>query len=453
MTMATLHDIGVATQIGTYSDGVEVPQGRDQSAGMSSVLAPPHVAVQVGEFRQGWPVILACFCTATFAWGFGFYGQSVYLAEFQHARGWPASLIASGTTVYYLAGAFMLTFVHRALAWAGPRMLLAGGAVILGAGAIGLSQAEVPWQLFVCSLVMAVGWACTTTTAIATTLAHWFDRRRGLAISLALNGASAGGFTIAPLLVRFGHAMGLAQAVPSLVLAALAVLLPIILVSVGRPPPEPSLTASLDRTGRVHAEGDKLPLLTSQSQVLRSPHFWAVSLPFALALAAQVGFIVHQVAFLLPRLGNHGAGIAIAGTAMAAMTGRLALGAVIDRLDQRLVSAASFTSQAAGLALMLALPETPAALYVGSMVVGLSVGNVITLPTLIIQREFAAPSFGLVIGLSSMVGQATLAFGPTLLGLARDLTGGYDAALILCIALQLTGAVILLATSGGANRA
>jgi cyanate permease len=41
-------------------------------------------------------------------------------------------------------------------------------------------------------------------------------------------------------------------------------------------------------------------------------------------------------------------------------------------------------------------------------------------------------------------GQATLAFGPTLLGLAHDLTGGYDAALILCIALQLSGAVVLL---------
>ena len=44
-----------------------------------------------------------------------------------------------------------------------------------------------------------------------------------------------------------------------------------------------------------------------------------------------------------------------------------------------------------------------------------------------------------------MVGQATLAFGPTLLGLAHDLGGGYGAALLLCIALQLTGAVILLA--------
>jgi cyanate permease len=76
---------------------------------------------------------------------------------------------------------------------------------------------------------------------------------------------------------------------------------------------------------------------------------------------------------------------------------------------------------------------------------GLSVGNVITLPTLIIQREFAARSFGLVIGLSSMVGQAALAFGPTLLGLAHNLTGGYGTALILCIVLQLTGAIILLA--------
>ena len=34
-----------------------------------------------GEFRRGWPVVLACFCTAMFAWGFGFYGQSVYFAD------------------------------------------------------------------------------------------------------------------------------------------------------------------------------------------------------------------------------------------------------------------------------------------------------------------------------------------------------------------------------------
>ena len=49
---------------------------------------------------------------------------------------------------------------------------------------------------------MALGWAFTTVTAIATTLSYWFERRRGFALTLALNGASAGGFTIAPLLAR-----------------------------------------------------------------------------------------------------------------------------------------------------------------------------------------------------------------------------------------------------------
>jgi MFS family permease len=411
---------------------------------MSSTTASSRVAAEPSEFREGWPVVLACFCAATFAWGFGFYGQSVYLAELQQTHGWSASLIASATTVYYLAGAFLLTLVHRVIAFIGPRAMLAAGAVILGAGVIGLSRAQVPWQLFGCSMVMAAGWACTTTTAIATTLAHWFDRRRGMAISLALNGASTGGFVIAPLLVRFGHGMGLEKAVPILVLAALAVLLPVVLAGVGRPPVDgPHANALIHKDG-AHADAAGLPLLTSQSQVLGNLHFWLVSVPFALALAAQVGFIVHQVAYLLPRLGSHGAGMAIASTAIAATAGRLALAGVIDRVNQRLASAASFASQAAGLALMLALPDSPAALYAGSIVFGLSVGNVITLPSLIIQREFAARSFGLVVGLNSMVGQATLAFGPALLGLAHDLTGSYAAALIVCIVLQLAGSIMLL---------
>jgi MFS family permease len=412
---------------------------------MSTTTVSRRPAAETGEFRQGWPVVLACFCAATFAWGFGFYGQSVYLAILQQTHGWPASLISSATTFYYLAGAFLLTFVHRGIAFAGPRVLLAAGATTLGAGVIGLSWAQAPWQLYACSLVMAAGWACTTTTAIATTLAHWFDRKRGLAISLALNGASAGGFVVAPLLVRLGHSMGLQQAVPLLVLVGLAVLLPIVLAGVGRPPAAGSVVRMPAGAGGSRASADDLPFLKTQSQVLRNLHFWLVSLPFALALAAQVGFIVHQVAFLLPHLGNQGAGVAIAATAIAAAAGRLCLAGVIDRVDQRLASAASFASQAAALVLMLALPDSPTALYVGSVVFGLSVGNVITLPSLIIQREFAAQSFGLVIGLNSMVGQAMLAFGPILLGLARDITGGYAAALVLCIVLELAGSIMLLA--------
>ena len=36
---------------------------------------------------DGWRIVVVCFLLATFGWGLGFYGQSVYVAELQRARG------------------------------------------------------------------------------------------------------------------------------------------------------------------------------------------------------------------------------------------------------------------------------------------------------------------------------------------------------------------------------
>jgi len=407
---------------------------------MSSTSTTLHGA-RPGELRRGWPVIVACFCVAVFAWGFGFYGQAVYLAELQRLHGWPASLMTSATTGYYLLGGALLAVVHRAIERLGSRAVLASAVVVLGAGAIGMSRVTAPWQLYACAFVMACGWAGATSVAIATTLAQWFDQRRGLAISLALNGASAGGFIVAPQLVRFSHTMGLANAVTLLVVVSLAIVLPVVMVGVR------ARRNPLARFCPTERRDDR-PAFGKTSELLRDRGFWSVSLPFGLALVAQVGFIVHQVAFLLPQLGTGRTSAVVAATSFAAMAGRIALGVVVDRLNQRFTSAASFTSQAAGLGMMLVLPDTPAVLAIGCVVFGLSVGNVITLPALIIQREFAARSFGMVMGLSSTVGYAALAFGPVLLGVARDATGGYGAALAICIALQLMAAVLVVFRRG-----
>lgn len=430
--MHTRHDIGVARQIASDSD----------AAGIASSERWPVSTGTPNEFLRGWPVVVACFCAAVFAWGFGFYGQAVYLAELQRLHGWSAGLISGATTCFYLAGACLMTQTHRAIQRLGPRAVLAGGTLILGAGAVAASQVTAPWQLYACMVPMAAGWASTTTVTIATTVSLWFDRRRGLAISLTLNGASAAGFTIAPLLVALSHSIGFTVAVPAVALAGLAVVVPVVLVAVRHSPPMP---------GQGSRPGfptllDARPEIATQAQALRDAGFWSISAPFALAIAAQVGFIVHQIAFLLPKLGPDDTGLAIGCAAFAAMAGRLILGAVVDRLNQRLASAASFISQAAGLGLLLVLPDRPVALYVGCVVFGFSVGNVITLPALLIQREFSARSFALVIGQSTAVGQFALALAPCLFGMLRDATGSYAAVLAVCIALQVSATVLVVAT-------
>lgn len=392
------------------------------------------------EFRRGWPVALACFCVAVFAWGFGFYGQSVFLAELHRTHGWPTSTIGAATTVFYFGGALLIPFIHQTLDRTGPRFLLIGGVLLMGLGAAGFSNAAEPWQLFAAGLVMAAGWAASSGPAIATILALWFDRRRGFAISLALNGASASGFTIAPLLVQLSHTIGLRRAVVEVVLVGWIVVIPIILWC-ARPRATASSsvgTATSARRGPEH----------SRWETLRDWHFWSIALPFALAIAAQVGFIVHMVALLLPLLGVAGTSIAVTSSSLAAMVGRLALGTVIDRLPRRGTTAICFTSQAFGLGLLLVFPHSAAAIYAGIAVFGLSVGNVITLPAVIVHAEFNAASFGLIIGLSGAISQFALAFGPGVFGLLHDATGDYNAVLLVCIALQILASGLVLYRRG-----
>lgn len=380
------------------------------------------------EFRHGWPVVLACFWVAVFSWGFGFYGQSVYLAALTRSHGWPAALISGATTAFYLLGALLMPSIQRVLQRIGPRAMLMSSVVLMGVGACGFSAAQAPWHMFAAAIVMAVGWAGASGPAIATTLALWFDRRRALAISLALNGASASGFTIAPLLVRLSPSLGLSTAVRDTVLASLALLLPLIAVCVR----QPRIIRHADATA------------ASRRHWLSERRFWSLALPFALAIAAQVGLIIHMVALLLPGLGAGGTSLAVSLASGAAMAGRLGLGVIVDRLPQRPISALCFASQACGVALLLALPDQPAALYAGVVLFGLSVGNVITLPAILAHREFPAAAFGLVVGLSGAIGQFTLALAPGLFGLLHDAAGGYAPVLVACIALQLLAAGLVL---------
>ena len=76
--------------------------------------ASNHVTIDETSIRyDGWRIVVVCFLLATFGWGLGFYGQSVYVAELHRLRGWPASLISSGTTFFYLFGAALVAFVSE----------------------------------------------------------------------------------------------------------------------------------------------------------------------------------------------------------------------------------------------------------------------------------------------------------------------------------------------------
>lgn len=158
---------------------------------------------------------------------------------------------------------------------------------------------------------------------------------------------------------------------------------------------------------------------------------------------AQVGFLTHQVAFLKPALGVVGAGWAVSLTTAAAVAGRLVVSTFVDRVNRRLIAAGNFVLQILALALLLSA-QSPVALYVGCALFGLGVGNMTSLPSLIVQVEFPKAAFGRVVSAAVAVNQFTYSFGPSLLGGLHDWTGDYRLALLACIALLLAATAIVL---------
>ena len=384
----------------------------------------------------GWRIVAVCFWVATFGWGLGFYGQSVYLAELHGLHGWPASLISSATTFFYLLGAVIVAFVSEAVRAFGPRNCLLGGVAAMAAAAALIGQVTAPWQLYAVNALLAFGWAGTSLGIITNTLGLWFDRKRGMAISLALNGASFGGIVGVPLLVAAIGRFGFPAAMISAAIAMLALIIPVILVFVGPPPARDGIAAKV-------AAAEAPSASRVRAQAFRDVAFLTVSIAFALVLFAQVGFIVHLIAFLDPVIGRQQAATAVALLTAMAVVGRVLFSTVIDRLNQRLASAISFASQAVALAIIINSRNEMLVLAACALF-GFSVGNLITLPSLIVQREFDQRSFGVLISLVTAINQVTYAFGPGVIGLLRDVSGGYALPFYGCIGLELIAAALIM---------
>ncbi|MDN4988416.1 MFS transporter [Bradyrhizobium arachidis] len=382
---------------------------------------------------RGWRVVLACFLMAFFMFGFGLYGQGVYLAELQRAHGWPGTMVSAASTFSFLLTSVLVIFTDDLLARIGLRALILCGLTALGASTALLGLMQAPWQLYLAYALMSVGWTGMGSVVIATVLNSWFERRRGLALSLAFNGATCGGIILVPVLLALSSSIGFRSAMLAATIVMGVLVLPVVLVFTGW---------RVDATSNSPAPGGKAAR-HSRKKLLASASFWTMVLPIAIALLAQMGFIIHQVTFLEPLIGRASAGLAVTIMAAMAVVGRLTLGLFVDRLDPRLACAASMTSQAAAL-LVLLQSQSPTVLLICCAVYGFSIGNMITFPPLIIQREIGSTAFAAAMGLGTSISGIVSAFGPGIVGLVRSVSGDYTMAFAMCVVLDVVAAGIVL---------
>jgi len=387
---------------------------------------------------HGWWVVFCCFVIALYGWGLGFYGLSLYLVALHKIHGWSPATISAAITFYYIVGAFLVMQVGDTIQKRGARIVVLVGVGLMGLGVLGFTVARQPWHLYLAFLLMIPGWVAMGGGSINTIIAEWFDRRRGLAASLALNGASFGGLLFAPAFAWGIDTLGFAKACYVAVAVVLATLWPLAAFAL-RPRRAGEHDAGDDDAVRAEPIGEPM----SRRALLATPRYLTMVGAFSIGLLAQISFIAHQAAFLEPTLGLQGAGWALSVTALSAVVGRLAVGTVIDHVDRRLATSANIAVQVVSMVVLLST-SSAAGLYLGCILFGLGVGNLITLPGLIVQQEFPRRDFARAVSLNVAVTQLVAALGPYLLGVLHDLSGNYRTSLMACLVLQVAAALLIL---------
>jgi MFS family permease len=415
-----------------------------------SFLARTKTAVTIRTLREsqavrvrvfyGWWVVVACLVVALVGNALGLFGVGVYVHAIIAAKGWSTSSVSGAATLFYMISALLLIPVGSMIGRFGPRSVIALGAIAISGGVAIVGRVSELWQVYVGFLVMGLGWACLSTTSIATTLAPWFEKHQGRAVSIASLGASVGGMIGAPALLLGIDRIGIQATTTVAGLAALAILLPLAQFVLRRRPQDMGLFPDGDPPHDIASTNDTPRW--SRVEALRTAALGSVVVTFGIGMMVQIGFLTHQVALTAPSLGASGASATVSATAITALLGRLLLARFADQINERITAAVVLLLAAIALSTLALFPE-PAVMVGASAVFGLTVGNVTTISPIIVRREFGAASFGAVFAAASCAIQLATALGPSFYGVLHDAFDSYRPPLLIAGALDVLAAVII----------
>jgi MFS family permease len=370
------------------------------------VSTPPHTLEQRAGFRhhplsRAWAIVGALSVTETVSWGILYYAFAVFLLPMQRELGFSTPELTGAFSLALLISGVAGIAVGRYLDGRSPRALMTAGSI---AGVLlVLAWSRVEGLVAFYALWAGIGLVMATLLyePAFVVLAKWFPaagQRRQALTALTLVAALAS-FIFLPLSQALIDAHGWRDALVILALILAAVTVPLHGL-VLRPAPEPPPQTS-----------HEAPTVTA-SAAFRSAPFWLLSAAFFLATFTGIAMTVHAVPYLVERgYGAAFAAFAVGLVGVSQIPGRVLFAALRGRLPAAWATAGVFALIAAGIALLVSVHGTAAAI---AALVLLGMGNgmsTLSRATLIADR-YGAGAYGSIGGVAAFFTTGARAAGP-----------------------------------------
>jgi MFS family permease len=151
----------------------------------------------------GWYVLAASFFLLFFQSGARF-SFGIMFKPMIAELGWNRASISSVFFLHMVFFALALSVAGKLYDRYGPRWVIFVSTVLLAGGYMCTALVRSLWQFYLFyGILTAVGTGGASVPLIASLMSKWFEKRRGLAISLALSGTCLGQFLLVPIFNRF----------------------------------------------------------------------------------------------------------------------------------------------------------------------------------------------------------------------------------------------------------
>lgn len=407
-----------------------------------------HNNSEGGRF-YGWYIVGALF----FAMFLGFgtrQGFGIFVETWEIEWGVSVGAISAAASVGWLINGLSQPFFGRIIDRIGGRPVVIVSMTVMGIAFIAMAFVSNVWMLAVI-YGFVISWASggISPSMSGVFIVRWFRRKRGIAMSVLVSGASLGGLILVPFLTYLFLATNWQIAWVAAGVITLGLGVPLLWGIVRSDPSDMGLKPDGDQepdnapTSANEHDGQTGPLETTRWQdSFRSAPMWQLAISYWVCGITTASISVHFVRWA----SSEGITPGTAALAFGLLSGLNALnvilvGAISDHMQRKLLLSAVYLMRAVAFLTLVLLPGN-AALWTFAILGGGSWLASVSLTTSLTADVYGVRNVGMLGGLTLMVHQFGGALAVILFGIAFDNFGNYDSAFLISV-LLLIGAGIL----------
>lgn len=387
----------------------------------------------------GYIIVFCAFFIILIAQGtyysFGVFFESV-LTEF----GWTRALTSGAFSVALFLHGFVAVGNGRLNDRFGSRLIVTVSGFLLGLGYILMAQVSSIGQFYLYFGVIIGVAMGGFFVPLASTVARWFTRRRGLMSGIFLSGIGTGTMIMPPvarlLISNYGWRLSYT------IFGVLTLVFILVLTQfLRRDPGQMGLMAYGEEDEVTEESVDLQERGFSVREALCTRQFWMIwAVYFSLMFSVQVMMVhvvIHATGMGISAINAASIPAIIGGVSIA---GRVALGGGADRIgSKRIIVMALFVLSAALFWLLTARELWM--LYLFATVFGFAYGGLVSMQPTVTADLFGLRSHGVILGLVFVSAGIGGAVGPVVVGHLYDVTSSYQPGFLVCAIIAVACAI------------